>query len=130
MPYTYEKRWAGLGALCLAMSVITLDNTVLDVALPSISTDLQASMSELQWIVDIYILVFASILITIGALGDHFGRKRFLKIGIALFSLASLGGGTFNLNHRADFLPQSEWFWRSIHYAFHALHHYPYVYRL
>ena len=93
MPYTYEKRWAGLGALCLAMSIITLDNTVLDVALPSISTDLKASMSELQWIVDIYILFFASILITIGALGDQFGRKRFLKIGIVLFSLASLGAG-------------------------------------
>ncbi|ATB70447.1 DHA2 family protein [Sulfurospirillum diekertiae] len=93
MPYTYEKRWAGLGALCLAMSIITLDNTVLDVALPSISTDLKASMSELQWIVDIYILFFASILITIGALGDQFGRKRFLKIGIVLFVLASLGAG-------------------------------------
>ncbi|MDD2384506.1 MAG: MFS transporter [Sulfurospirillaceae bacterium] len=93
MPYTYEKRWAGLGALCLAMSVITLDNTVLDVALPSISTDLKSSMSELQWIVDIYILVFASILITIGALGDYYGRKLFLKIGIVLFSFASLGAG-------------------------------------
>ena len=93
MHYTYEKRWAGLGALCLAMSIITLDNTVLDVALPSISSDLKASMSELQWIVDIYILFFASILITIGALGDQFGRKRFLKIGIVLFSLASLGAG-------------------------------------
>jgi len=93
MPYTYEKRWLGLGALCLAMSIITLDNTVLDVALPSISNDLNASMRELQWIVDIYILVFASILITIGALGDQFGRKRFLKIGIVLFSLASLGAG-------------------------------------
>ena len=93
MHYTYEKRWAGLGALCLAMSIITLDNTVLDVALPSISSDLKASMSELQWIVNIYILFFASILITIGALGDQFGRKRFLKIGIVLFSLASLGAG-------------------------------------
>jgi len=93
MSYTHEKRWTGLGALCLAMSVITLDNTVLDVALPSISTDLKSSMSELQWIVDIYILVFASILITIGALGDHYGRKLFLKIGIILFSLASLGAG-------------------------------------
>ena len=93
MHYTYEKRWSGLGALCLAMSIITLDNTVLDVALPSISSDLKASMSELQWIVDIYILFFASILITIGALGDQFGRKRFLKIGIVLFSLASLGAG-------------------------------------
>ena len=93
MPYSHEKRWAGLGALCVAMSIITLDNTVLDVALPSISTDLKASMSELQWIVDIYILVFASILITIGALGDQYGRKRFLKIGIVLFSLASLGAG-------------------------------------
>ncbi|MBN1840406.1 MAG: MFS transporter [Campylobacterales bacterium] len=93
MPYSYEKRWAGLGALCIAMSIITLDNTVLDVALPSISNDLSASMSELQWIVDIYILFFASILITIGALGDQFGRKRFLKIGIVLFSLASLGAG-------------------------------------
>jgi len=93
MPYSHEKRWAGLGALCLAMSIITLDNTVLDVAIPSISNDLSASMSELQWIFDIYILVFASILITIGALGDQFGRKRFLKIGIVLFSLASLGAG-------------------------------------
>ena len=93
MHYTYEKRWSGLGALCLAMSIITLDNTVLDVALPSISSDLTASMSELQWIVDIYILFFASILITIGALSDQFGRKRFLKIGIVLFSIASLGAG-------------------------------------
>jgi len=93
MPYSYEKRWIGLGALCVAMSIITLDNTVLDVALPSISNDLSASMSELQWIVDIYILFFASILITIGALSDQFGRKRFLKIGIVLFSLASLGAG-------------------------------------
>lgn len=93
MSYTHEKRWAGLGALCVAMSIITLDNTVLDVALPSISTDLSATMSELQWIVDIYILFFASILITIGALGDHYGRKLFLKIGIVLFTLASLGAG-------------------------------------
>ncbi|WP_041959318.1 MFS transporter [Sulfurospirillum arsenophilum] len=93
MQYSHEKRWAGLGALCVAMSIITLDNTVLDVALPSISTDLKATMSELQWIVDIYILFFASILITIGALGDHYGRKLFLKIGIVLFSLASLGAG-------------------------------------
>jgi len=93
MSYSHEKRWAGLGALCVAMSIITLDNTVLDVALPSISTDLKATMSELQWIVDIYILFFASILITIGALGDHYGRKLFLKIGIVLFSLASLGAG-------------------------------------
>lgn len=93
MSYSHEKRWAGLGALCVAMSIITLDNTVLDVALPSISTDLKSTMSELQWIVDIYILFFASILITIGALGDHYGRKLFLKIGIVLFSIASLGAG-------------------------------------
>lgn len=93
MSYSHEKRWVGLGALCVAMSIITLDNTVLDVALPSISNDLSASMSDLQWIVDIYILFFASILITIGALGDRYGRKRFLKIGIVLFSLASLGAG-------------------------------------
>ncbi len=93
MPYTHEKRWKALGVLCLAMSIITLDNTVLDVALPSISNDLLASMRELQWIVNMYILVFASILITMGALGDQWGRKRFLKIGIALFSLASLGAG-------------------------------------
>lgn len=93
MPYIYEKRWSGLGVLCLAMSIIALDNTVLDVALPSISTDLKANMNELQWIVDIYILLFASILITVGALGDQFGRKRFLKIGIVIFVLASLGAG-------------------------------------
>ena len=86
MPYTHEKRWKALGVLCLAMSIVTLDNTVLDVALPSISNDLLASMRELQWIVNIYILVFASILITIGALGDQWGRKCFLKMGMGVFT--------------------------------------------
>ncbi len=73
------------------MLVISLDNTVLNLALPSIAQELGAGASELQWIVDSYMLVFAGLLLTTGSLGDRFGRKRTLQIGLALFGLFSIG---------------------------------------
>jgi EmrB/QacA subfamily drug resistance transporter len=89
--FGYEKRWFVLGVMCLVLFIISIDNTVLNLALPSISEKLNASASQLQWVVDAYTLVFASVLITTGTLGDRYGRKRLLLIGLTLFGLGSLG---------------------------------------
>ncbi|HWL32908.1 MAG TPA: DHA2 family efflux MFS transporter permease subunit, partial [Gaiellaceae bacterium] len=83
------RRWWTLGVLCLSLLVISLDNTILNVALPTLERDLGASSSQLQWIVDSYMLVFAGLLLTAGALGDRFGRKRALKFGLLVFGLGS-----------------------------------------
>jgi EmrB/QacA subfamily drug resistance transporter len=85
----HDRRWFTLGVICLALVVITIDNTILNVALPSIVRELDATGSELQWIVDSYVIVFACLLLTAGALGDKFGRKRALLSGVALFGLFS-----------------------------------------
>ena len=81
----HEKRWWTLGALCLSLSIIGIDNTILNVALPSIVKSVGAEGSQLQWIVDSYVIVFACLLLTAGTLGDKLGRKRMLLIGLALF---------------------------------------------
>jgi EmrB/QacA subfamily drug resistance transporter len=83
------RRWWTLAVLCLSLLVIGLDNTILNVALPTIQHDLDASSSQLQWIVDAYMLVFAGVLLTAGALGDRFGRKRALSVGLLIFGLGS-----------------------------------------
>src|SRR4051812_36305608 len=85
------RRWWTLVVLCFSLLVISLDNTILNVALPTIQDDLDASSSQLQWIVDSYMLVFAGVLLAAGALGDRFGRKRALTFGLAVFGLGSLG---------------------------------------
>src|SRR5580765_5276230 len=87
----YAKRWWALGALCLSLVVIGMDNTILNVALPTLSRDLHATASQLQWIVDAYILVFAGLLLTMGALGDRYGRKLALNIGLLVFVAGSIG---------------------------------------
>lgn len=85
----YDKRWWTLGVLCASLSVISIDNTILNVALPNIVDNLGASGSDLQWIVDAYVVVFAGLLLTSGALGDKFGRKLMLTGGLALFAATS-----------------------------------------
>src|SRR5215475_8504390 len=90
----YSTRWIGLAFLSVCVVVIAIDNTVLNVALPSLSRALNASASDLQWIVDAYVLVFASLLLTTGTLSDRFGRKRMLQIGLVLFALGSLGAAS------------------------------------
>ncbi len=86
-----RRRWIALGFLGFSLLVIALDNTVLNLALPSISTDLGSSASGLQWIVDAYVLVFAAFLLTMGAIGDRLGRKGMLQVGLAIFGCFSLG---------------------------------------
>jgi len=79
-----------LAVLCLVVVVASLDNTVLNVALPVLARSLDASNSQLQWIVDAYSLVFAGLLLTSGTLSDRYGRRRALTAGVAIFGLASL----------------------------------------
>ena len=86
----HERRWRTLGVLGLSLVLIGLDNTVLNVALPSIQRELAASASVLQWMVDAYLLVFAGLLLLAGALGDRYGRKRALQAGLVLFGVASV----------------------------------------
>jgi EmrB/QacA subfamily drug resistance transporter len=86
----YPKRWIGLIFVSVALLIISIDNTVLNVALPSIATELGASSSGLQWIVDAYTLVFAACLLTAGSVGDRTGRKRALQVGQIIFGLGSL----------------------------------------
>src|SRR5438045_7163649 len=86
----YDRRWWALAVLCLSLFVIVLDNTILNVALPALVRDLNASTSSLQWIVDGYTLVFAGLLLTAGALGDRFGRKGALQIGLIVFCTGSI----------------------------------------
>lgn len=86
----YATRWIGLLFIGISLLVISLDNTILNVALPSISNDLGASASDLQWIVDAYVLVFAALLLTMGSIGDKVGRKRALQFGLVMFGLGSL----------------------------------------
>src|SRR3954467_11688456 len=88
-PVVYARRWKTLAVLALSLLIIGLDNTILNVALPNLQESFDASTSTLQWIVDSYLLVFAGLLLTMGTLGDRFGRKRALQAGLALFGGAS-----------------------------------------
>ncbi len=85
-----NRRWFALGALALSMLTIGLDTTVLAVALPTLSNDLAASTSQLQWFSAAYTLVLAALLLPAGDIGDRLGHKRLLIGGLAVFGLASL----------------------------------------
>lgn len=102
----YATRWTAMIFIGISLMVITIDATILNVALPSIARSLDASASELQWIVDSYVLVFASLLLTMGALGDKIGRKRSLQAGVIIFGLGSLGSA-FALNTTALILTRA-----------------------
>lgn len=86
---THENRWIILGIMSLSLVIVMLNNVTLNVALPEMSKDLQANNSDLQWIVDSYALIFGGMLLVMGALGDRFGRKRALQLGLVLLGLAS-----------------------------------------
>ena len=89
----YAKRKWSLGILSVALVIIGLDVTVLNVAIPTLQSELQATASGLQWIINAYILVFAGVLLTMGALGDRFGRRLAFQAGLVVFGLASVGAG-------------------------------------
>jgi EmrB/QacA subfamily drug resistance transporter len=82
-------RAAALGVLCVSVLIANLDNTILNVALPTLARDLKAGSSDLQWIVDSYMIVYAGLLLTAGSLADRIGRKRTYLAGLALFAAGS-----------------------------------------
>jgi EmrB/QacA subfamily drug resistance transporter len=85
----HPRRWWALAVIDLCLLTVTMDNTILNVALPTISRQLSATGSQLQWIVDAYIVVFAGLLLISGTLGDRLGRRRLLLAGLGVFGIAS-----------------------------------------
>ena len=88
-----NSKWWTLGAMCFALFMIMLDNTVVNVALPSIQRDLHASLQALEWTMNAYTLTFAVLMVTGGRLGDIFGRRRLFLFGVAVFGASSLAIG-------------------------------------
>ena len=88
---TYSLRWWTLAVVSVTVVIATIDETILNVALPSLQRDLEASASALQWMVNSYVLVFGGLLLTMGGVGDRFGRARMLRYGLAVFAIFSLG---------------------------------------
>ena len=86
----YSRPWVAVAFLCLAVLIVGIDDTVLNLVLPPISSEFLASISELQWMINAYLLAFVALLLTMGALGDRFGRKRMFQIGLIFFGLSSL----------------------------------------
>ena len=92
--FTAENRkWWTLVAVSFGLFMIMLDNTVVNVALPTMQKDLHVSISQLEWVVIAYALTFASLLITGGKLADLYGRRRIFVVGLAIFTLSSLACG-------------------------------------
>ncbi|HWM20858.1 MAG TPA: MFS transporter, partial [Ilumatobacteraceae bacterium] len=89
----HPRRWAVLAVMCLAVFVTVLDGTIVNVALPSLTVDLGASTRQLQWIVDAYLLVFTGLLLAAGGIGDRYGRKKALVVGLAVFAITSAYAG-------------------------------------
>lgn len=100
-----SRKWWALVAVCFGLFMALLDVTIVNVALPTIQKDLNASFSELQWIIDAYALAFAVVLVTASRLGDIFGRKKFFIIGLVVFSMGSLLcalSGDFTFGHTSN----------------------------
>ncbi len=85
------RRWAVLAVLCVSLLIVSLDNTILNIALPALIKNLHATESQLEWIVDIYACVFAGLLLVAGSIGDRVGRKTVFCAGLAVFAAGSAG---------------------------------------
>jgi len=89
-PGSSSTRWFALAVLCVTLLMVTLDVTVLNVALPTIVRDLNASTTGLQWIVDAYVVVYAGLLLAVGSLADRVGRKKVFLAGLVIFAAGSV----------------------------------------
>jgi len=85
-----RRRYLILAICCMSLFIVGLDNTIVNVALPSIRRDLHASVPQLQWTIDAYTLVLASLLMLAGSMADRLGRARIFEVGLVLFTLGSL----------------------------------------
>ncbi len=93
-PAVFERRWAILAVLCMSLMIVIIGNTSLNVAIPTLARELDASTSALQWMVDAYSLVFAGLLFTAGTIGDRYGRKGALQAGLVLFLVGAAVAST------------------------------------
>ncbi|MEU4075923.1 MFS transporter [Streptomyces venezuelae] len=89
----HPQRWLILGVICLAQLTVLLDNTVLSVAIPSLTSELHATTTDIQWMINAYSLVQSGLLLSAGNAADRYGRKKLLAIGLALFGIGSLAAG-------------------------------------
>jgi EmrB/QacA subfamily drug resistance transporter len=89
-PHIHARRWSILAVLCTSLMIVIIGNTALNVAIPTLARELDASTTDLQWMVDAYSLVFAGMLFTAGTIGDRFGRKGTLQVGLVLFLAGTL----------------------------------------
>ena len=87
---TARRKAIVLASCCLSLLIVSMDATIVNVAIPAIRTDLGATASQLQWVIDVYTLVLASLLMLSGAMGDRFGRRRVFQAGLVIFALGSL----------------------------------------
>ena len=85
-----RRRWIGLVFISIAVSLIIVDSTIVNVAVPSIIEELGISSTEVQWVQEAYTVVFAALLLLFGSLADRFGRRRMMLIGVVIFTLASV----------------------------------------
>ncbi|MEV6776974.1 MFS transporter [Streptomyces syringium] len=92
-PQRHPTRWVILGVICLAQLTVLLDNTVLNVAIPSLTEEMGAATSDIQWMINAYSLVQAGLLLTAGSAADRYGRKKLLALGLGLFGIGSLLAG-------------------------------------
>src|ERR1700728_1877147 len=96
MPKTYpnplddRRRWIALVVLCAGFLMIILDQTIVNVALPSIQSDLHFTQSNLAWVINAYLIAFGGLLLLVGRLGDLIGRRRIFLAGLVVFTTASL----------------------------------------
>ncbi len=87
---TYRQRMLVLAICCMSLLIVSLDNTILNVALPSMQKDFHASVSGLQWTIDAYLVVLASLLLLSGSTGDRIGRRRIFLTGLVIFTAGSV----------------------------------------
>ncbi|MBN9170915.1 MAG: MFS transporter, partial [Microbacterium sp.] len=90
MPDYSSRRWVGLVFISIAVSLIIVDSTIVNVAVPSIVDDLGISSTQVQWVQEAYTLVFAALLLVFGSLADRFGRRRMMLTGVAIFAVSSV----------------------------------------
>ena len=122
-PSIHARRWFLLAIMCLSLVLVVMSVAGLNTALPTIQRDLGASASDLQWIVDAYSIVFAGLLLSAGAIGDRFGRRRALLGGLVVFGIGTLVGGLADGLDPVDRRPGGDGRRRRVHHAGHAVDH-------
>ena len=110
-----DRRWIVLPVLCLSVFLVVVDNTIVNVALPTLNRTLGASITSLQWIVDAYSLAFAGLLLAGGGIGDRLGRKGTMQVGLVFFGLFSARGGLLRLDRHAHRHPGADGPGRCLH---------------